>query len=369
MTDSIRKGWTSASNATADRLCPGRHRAQLGIPEEKSKDADFGNAIHAALASGDPAALDSQQREIFDACQKIEAELVKVYFGGEKPAITLREKRFWWKREEAGVTVVGHSGQVDVIHRLKEKALLLDFKTLAADVPESPENEQLRDLVVLSAGHLLVQEVAVAIVAPLVTHSPEPCVYEKQDIAQATPLMIERVEASNKPDAPRVAGPVQCAFCRAKTSCESYTAWAGSKVPVPAGLTSMAIVDWTPEQRAIFCENRSIAQTWLDGAWEFMEKGMVKDPNFVPGWHLKPNSPQKPINDLQAMFARVAALKPDADILPDFMKCLDGNKTDIKELIGKLTGLKGKALADKANELFEGITTEIPKKASLKKKE
>lgn len=381
-TNDIRRGKTSASNAQADSLCHGRHLAQVGIEQKPSADSQFGDAIHAVLkklptiptlealhAIPEFSNLDSTQQEIAESCLKIELEKLNEWFGPNLPKVVAwREKRFWWRDQTPGAELE-HSGQVDVAYRFGNRAMVVDYKSLAGDKPESAENLQLRDLVCLVAGHLLVGEVGCVIVQPLATHSPIPCVYEAEDIKTATAEMIARVTSSNNPESPRTAGEVQCQFCLAKTKCPEYTKWAGSKVPVPAGLTSMSIQDWTPEQRVIFCENRPIAQEWLDDAWGYMEKGMLKDPNFVPGWFLKPNSPQKPINDLQTLFSRVAALKPEADILPDFMACLKGTKEDIKELIGKLTGLKGKGLTEKAEEMFSGITTEIPKKASLKKKE
>ena len=60
---------TSASNASADRKCPGRAIAQRGIPEVKSDDAEHGRAIHEALAKQDPTGLDVDQMDIYESCQ------------------------------------------------------------------------------------------------------------------------------------------------------------------------------------------------------------------------------------------------------------------------------------------------------------
>lgn len=43
-----RGNWTSASSAAADRACPGRFQAQIGLPEpEQSPEAESGEIIHA----------------------------------------------------------------------------------------------------------------------------------------------------------------------------------------------------------------------------------------------------------------------------------------------------------------------------------
>ena len=60
-----RRGQTSASNAQADSLCQGRHRAQAGLPDTKSDDSKFGTEIHDALAKDDPSKLKSDQLSIY----------------------------------------------------------------------------------------------------------------------------------------------------------------------------------------------------------------------------------------------------------------------------------------------------------------
>src|SRR5262249_59358625 len=123
-----------------------------------------------------------EQHEIFDACRAIEKKLMLGYFGEGTHFKLWREQRYWVKiprNPEAanGNDLLSHSGQLDLVVRAGPKALIIDYKTLAGDVPESPLNQQLRDGVVLVRGHLLVDEIAVSIVQPLVTHKPELTIY------------------------------------------------------------------------------------------------------------------------------------------------------------------------------------------------
>lgn len=373
-----RRGQTSASNAASDNSCKGRHLAQRGIPEPpRSADAAHGDAIHRVLAKlTHPAssevlhalpeftALTASQQDLTESCLKIELQKCLEFFGPDwVKAKVFREQRYWVQ-----VTPTAHhSGQVDVVYRLGPRALIIDYKSLAAEKPESAENLQLRDLVCLAAGHLLISEVGCAIVQPLATHSPIPCLYQKEDIEQSTRDMFLRVTASNDPKSARTAGETQCAFCLAKGKCPEYTAWAGSKLPVPSSLVSVPVEQWTPEMRKGFCDNYDIAADWLSYVWDYMEAGMKKDPAFVPGYVMVPNSPQQPITDPTVLYNRLVELNEGKDVLPRYLKCMNVTKEKVIAMVKEMTGLQGMKLAAKAKELFAGITGEIPKKASLKK--
>ena len=88
--------WTSASNALSDSLCPGRHQAQRNLPPSESDDASHGRAIHLALQKQDPAGLDFQQTETYEACQKIfERELRKIFGVNYDRATVWREVRLF----------------------------------------------------------------------------------------------------------------------------------------------------------------------------------------------------------------------------------------------------------------------------------
>jgi hypothetical protein len=374
-----RKGQTSASSAQADQLCQGRFLAQVGMPETRSKDSAFGDAIHLALskvpnppsmdglrALAEFAALTPSQQEIAESCLKIELEKVHDFFGETTPQAIgrcFREQRLWVKVAPN----MEHSGQVDAFYRLGPRGLVIDYKSLAGDKPLAPENLQLRDLVCLVSGHYMVSQVGCVIVQPLATHSPNPCLYEKEDIVRSTAEMFERVMASNNPQSPRVPGEIQCDFCRAKPKCPEYNQWAAATLPVAKSLVELPVANWSPEQRAAFCDHFDIAQDWLNRCWDFMEAGMKKDPTFVPGYILKPNSPQRPVNNPQELFNRLCQFGSPDEILSLFMGCISVTKEKVSVVLSGLTGLKGKALDKKAEELFAGLTGEIPKKATLKK--
>lgn len=357
--------FTSASSAQADKNCPGRFLAQKGIPDESSRDADFGNAIHAALARGDSTGLDVTQESIYDSFKAIEDKLVREFFFVELPAAHLTVEKRYWVNFDNGTTTYRHSGQLDRMWRLGTKALILECKSLAGEVAESPENLQLRDQVCLyAAGTTALNTVAVAVIQPLVTHSPKLCVYQKADIERATREMFARIIQSNDPASPRVAGELQCKFCKARGKCPEYQRFAGSLVPMPRSLVDVPVAQWTPAERTEFCDSFDIAQKWLDNCWSAMEKGAREDPNFVPGWHLVDGSPREKIINLQAVYERATAYRVP---LNDFLGRSSISKKDLAELIRLHGKLKGKALEAAKDEIIGDDVAVSDVKASLKK--
>lgn len=377
-----RGGWTSASNAEADLLCPARHLAQKSLPASitppaTSRDAQFGDKIHAALAKRDPSGLSVDEFSTYEACLKIEVESVRKFFGPEadlSKAKSWPETRFWIKfgfevpsahpSEKPRPIVLTHSAKPDRVYRLDNRILIIEYKTLKGDIPASPRNLQVRDQAVICAGHFMVDEVGGVVIQPLITHTPEICLYQAADLARGRDELSNRVRASNDPRSQRVAGEVQCKFCLAKLSCVEHQRWAGSMVPNMLSILEVPVTAWTPEQRKIFCDRVPVAQKWLDECWEAMEAGLASDPSFVPGYVLKPGNKREEIKDPAKVFSRFNALggKPE-----QFMGAVKVTKTGLREALFAVTALKGKKLDEKLKELCEGVVEVKQNKPSMVK--
>lgn len=365
-----RKGGTSASNAEADLRCPARHLRQKPFPEVAGRYSEHGRLIHEALAEtaenqSARGKLDLEQRETFDRCREIEKKILLQIFPEQSsrfPIKIFREQRFW-------VQVDGkfyHSGKPDLVARSGPRGLIIEYKTLPGDVPESPTNLQLRDQMVLAAGHLLLEEVAVVVDQPLVTMDPIVTVYKAEDIKRAEVEMFERVRRSNDPNAPALAGDLQCKFCRAKTACLEYQKFGGAMVPGMNSLLDVPVIQWTPEQRAYFCEQKSVAQKWLDETEAAMKAGLQTDPNFVAGWYLAPGAERKTIIDPQAVYTRFAAL---GGTVNKFMGCVSVGVGKLRDALNDLTGARGKALDAAMQVLTEGLVETKQNAPSLKRKD
>lgn len=365
-----RKGGTSASNAEPDLRCPARFLRQKPYPEVTGEFAEFGNLIHDALAENAQnqtalKKLSLPQREIFDQCREVEKKLLLRFFpdqGSQFPVKIFREQRFW-------VIVDGkfiHSGKADFIARSGSRGLIIEYKTLPGDVPESPENRQLRDQMVLASGHLLLDEVGVAVDQPLVTMDPVITVYKADDIKRAEAEMFERVRRSNDPNSPALAGEVQCKFCRAKPHCIEYQKFAGTMVPGMLNLLEVPVAVWTPSQRGYFCEQESVARTWLDETKEAIKAGAQLDPNFVEGWYMAPGAKRDTIVDPQSVFNRFAAL---GGTVGKFMGTVSVGMGKLREALNDLTGARGKALDAAMKTLTEGLVETKQNAPSLKRKD
>lgn len=367
-----RRGGTSASNAEADLRCPGRHLAQKPFPEgEGGPDASHGRIIHAALAepSANGAAilhsLTLEQRETFDRCREIERKFSLQIFpdqSGQKPLTVIREKRFW-------VMVDGkfmHSAKPDLVMHSENRGAIIEYKTLLGDVPAAPTNMQLRDQTVLAARNLKLNEIFCIVDQPLVTMTPEVVRYGPEDINRAEAEMFERVRRSNDPSSPRLAGAVQCEHCRAKLDCAEYNRFAGSMIPGMLSLLDVPVAAWTPEQRGMFCNQRGVAQKWLDQTEQAMKDGLTADPEFVAGWYLAPGAERRTVTDPEALFTRFAALGGTPQ---KFMRCVSVTLGKLKEALNDLTGARGKALETAINVLTEGLVETKQNAPSLKRKE
>jgi len=355
------RGGTSASAAAADALCAGRHLAQKGIPDAHSDDAQFGNEIHDALFSGVTEKLSPEQHSIYDGCREIETRLVTSLFGADaSKAKVFRETRYWCMVDNKWE----HSAKPDVVYRLGEKALVLEYKSLPGDQPGSATNMQLRDQVVLVSGTLVVKNIAAAVIQALVTYTPELCMYDAADIERAEVELFERVRKSNNPDSARTPGEVQCKFCKASSSCMEYAKYASSNLPA-SPISAMPVKQWTPEQRAFFCEYRAVAKKWIEMCENAMKSMLKADANAIPGWTLEEGNIIEKVSDPNTLHQRFLE---SGGTTEQFMACISITKTRLKEQVTEVTKLKGKKLDEKIKSMLEGITESKQNEPSLARK-
>jgi hypothetical protein len=363
-----RQGGTSASSAPYDALCEGRHLAQKGIPEDVDEWSTFGSEVHEALATGDNSKLNTQQVDIFESCQEIEAKLVKMVFGTETPAEKpIRERRFWVRikdRQDAN-KVYRHSGKVDAVYQVGPTLLVIEYKSLPGEHQASPENLQLRDQAVLASRSLKASEVFTAVIQPLVTHSPELCRYDKNALDKSEVEMCDRVRASWNPKG-RTPGMFQCKFCRATKVCKEYAAWSSDQLPLTTRDPWQAVMaEWIPEQKALAAARIPIMKKLVKDTEQFLKQSLKDDPDSIPGFFLSPGDKRSKVSDPEALFARFVEL---GGTLDGFMKCVTITKKELEEQVRAVTNTKGKALKVNINTLLSGIVEEKENEPSLERK-
>lgn len=362
--------FTSASNAQADLLCRARHLAQQGIPEKESEDASHGTQIHNALKLQNTDGLDPDQEKTYEACNEIEERAVATFFpeaAGSK-SFPSREVRYWIKWADG----LQHSGQLDSLHVLKKRALIVEYKTLPGDVPSSSKNLQLRDQASLLAFNVPeLEEIGVVVIQPLVTRTPEITLYNRDSLAQASAEMYFRVRASNTPGQDRNPGEVQCKFCLAKSTCVQYNQFASGLViasnsPTATSLMATPITQWTPEMQVLFLDRMPVAQKWLDECKATLKALLKEKPDAIPGYTLGKGRTASVINDAEAVFARFNA---NGGQLPEFMKCVEVGKGKLELAVRSATKLKGKAAEAKLKEIIgDSMTVSVSEPSIVKAK-
>jgi hypothetical protein len=370
-----RRGSTSASNAEADALCPGRHLSQKGMPDDPGDYAETGTRVHTALAVRDPGPLSLAERETYDRCLAVEAKLKAAFFGpamadahrwSENPAEP-EKSRLWVRfQSDAGPTkglMLEHSCRPDCFWRLGQDALILEYKSLYGNTPVGNRNLQLRDQQVMIRGNFVILgRIGVAVIQPLVTMDPQICVYSPEDSERARQEMFARIEQSNDPASPRVAGERQCAYCRFKRRCVEYAAFAGAGVPMLANLTHVSVDAWTVEQRSFFLDRVLEAEKWLELCKTEIKNRLAAEPGFVPGWKVTEPSPVEAIKDPQIAFERFTALGGK-----NFMAAVTVRKTKLKELMSESTGQRGQALDKLMDAICEGNVEISQRQGQLRK--
>ena len=367
-----RRGSTSASNAAADQLCPARHKAQQGFARIESDDSKIGNRVHRALATGKMDGLEFSEKEVVERCLEIERRKLVEFFGDEAgKAQAFREdpdnpdrSRLWAQLQHNG-TLLEHSCRCDVVYRLGDRGLILEYKALAGDVPESPRNLQLRDQQCLVRANLLITgDIGVCVIQPLVESDPQICVYTSADSKRASDQMFGRIIASNDPKAPRAAGELQCKFCLAKPRCMEYQQWAGTLVPSMLTVLEVPMAEWTVEQRVAAANALGPALELLERIKEFIKSGLELDGKFCPGWKLQQGNNVETITDPQAVFDRFVKL---GGTVEQFLRAIKVGKEKLREQLSALTGAKGKALDKAMKTLTDGLVEGKRNRPSLKK--
>jgi len=360
MTDPRRGEWTSASNALADRLCRGRHQAQIGLAELRpTEESRSGNIIHALWTGNDPQCKPTPaETEKAEALCEQEATVAAQFFGTHQGLVRIVERRLWHEFEvassDSSQRILKTSGQFDValVQPESRRALILDGKSGWLPVTPNPANLQLRRLAALLWRQLGSEEIGVGILKPFAR--PEaPCVYTVPDLQRSIVELEEDVRQSHAPQPTRTAGEEQCRYCRVRESCPTRLAWLSAALPVASpALPMISARDWTPAQRVLFLEREKDVRDWLE-ARKAEIKALLKElPDAVPGYALKPGRTVETVTNSQEVLKRFCG--SSGGTLDAFLKCIKVGKSTLKDELRVITGHKGKALEATLDALLAG---------------
>lgn len=362
-----RQGLPSASSIHRLQACPGSHRMCAGIPDKPTDDSDFGNRVHEFLAGKREAdTLTPEELDIAEDCQEIEARMVAEWklrnqiTDEDTVAVTRDSERLWLTVCEKSAC----SGVADVVYQWGRSVLILDYKTLPGDHADSDENLQLRCLACLvdeKNGYML-KSVDVAIIQPLVTHSPTVCHYDTATIDRARTELVEILLTSQQPAAPLRSGD-HCKFCRAASVCPEVRKEVETLSALTIHESGLTVPD---EDIAALRGKCGMAKKMIAAIEAEAFKRAQADPAKwrEMGWEIKEGAGRRSVEDVRTVSERLNEAGCD---WPEITAACSITIGDVEALTRKATGAKGVALKDKVSGVLLGCVTVKTAKPSLKR--
>lgn len=356
-----REGKASMSGAERLLNCPGSFQLSRGLSTPEKPWTRDGNLGHAALANeAGEADLDGHEDVAWAAqrCQEISSQVAEE-LGFSEEAIALQDEARLWLHDDEGHPVA--SGRIDRAYIKGKTALIFDWKLGRKEVAPSPQNPQLIGYALLLQEEYGITEAFLKIVQPWRKGSEQPVAHlTAEGMAAWKNALLDAIEVSRRPDAPRHAGK-WCDYCPARPLCPEAREVAGGALALlgdqmPAPLDLPARYDLlTPEQKLT-------AWDWVQHAKKTLKEfeGAVKaeleqTPDAIPGLFRKPDSASVTIESTPEAMAKLVEIGVS---YADFAKC---SKPSLNSLASVLTG--GSPAARKLSKAAEEKKEEL--KAAL----
>lgn len=211
---------TTPSSLRRRYLCPGSGRLEANLPDEESDDAQRGRLLHKYWTNPeyDRAFLSNYDRDLLATTDRlIEEVLARLTFPDD----------YTLEQERRISTLDGRlDGQPDRVYYWQElkTALVTDLKSGWRGDVSADQNLQLRGYALIVGDNYKLERIFVSLLQPRRPASDKITLaqYSLFDIVRSRRQIYEIIDNSEKPDAPLVAGPEQCQFCRAKLICPAF---------------------------------------------------------------------------------------------------------------------------------------------------
>lgn len=211
---------TTPSNLRRRLLCPGSGRLEAGLPEEQSDDANRGRLLHKYWTNPeyDRSFLTNYDRDLLSTTDRLlEEVLARLVF----------PDTYTLEQEIRLSTIDGRmNGQPDRVYYWHElrAALVADLKSGWLGDVSADQNLQLRGYALIVGDNYKLERIFVSLIQPKRPMSDRITLaeYGLFDIVRSRKQIYEIIDATEKPDAPLVAGAEQCQYCRAKLICPEF---------------------------------------------------------------------------------------------------------------------------------------------------
>lgn len=351
----------SASGAERYDLCRASFLMERSVGEQDNDttEADMGTRIHARLA-GEGIDLTAEEEAIAEKARDIEARAIAEHF--QTPRMhQVREERLWY-RDPITLSRLW-SGKPDLVAWADgtRRGMVLDYKSLWGKHTEAPSNLQLRALAVLAASEYGLDEIRVVLVQPNGWPHYTVADYGPEDLIRAESEIAALMEEVKRPGNTRTPHPKACRFCKARANCPEALASMTAVSTLPREGNAIAL---TAEQIAEFLDRIPMVESVIEAVRGKAKRLLAVDPNAIPGWHLKPGVGRTEITDIPKVFARFVEAGGTQE---QFTGAVSITKTALLNTLRTATGLKGKALNAKLDEVIDGCVTTTTTAASIEK--
>ncbi len=350
-----RNGKPSASSIERLSLCAGSFNICAGIKETTSSAAERGNRIHAILAGDKVENQTADEKASAATCTELAENVIETTIG-----VPVGDCDEVWREHRLWSADLRFSGKPDLVVIEGMNALIVDYKTGGGAVASASENIQLRALAVLVLQNTSrkLDTITVCIIQPMAAQRITVCSYSRADLVMATDEVYSIIAAAEDPNAVRQAGVTQCKYCPARTRCPE----AGAEIKALAvTLEDSMVTQLTVAQLEVALDRCDQAESVIEAIRE-EAKARLQFGEAIAGWRLKPGVERETIRDATTVMSRFLA---EDGTEAAFLTTVSVGKGALKVKLGEATGLKGKQLDAKMDELLDGCVEVNVTKPSL----
>ncbi|HTD17843.1 MAG TPA: DUF2800 domain-containing protein [Chthoniobacterales bacterium] len=320
-------------------------------------EATIGTRIHAFL-EGLPEDLHVTEEEIASACERLASLVVQQTWNCTDAKIAY-EQRLTYRISD----VPFFTGKPDRVYFEPSDgpepldAININFKTGRLESIESHLNLQLRtENVLIKHSFPSIQQIAAAIVEPMVSFKPNVVIYDEAALKEAESEILEIVD---KAEWGKKRTPGEwCGHCPAR-------AWCPEAKEMALGHPLKIDVKALPRGQAAseLLTRIETGYKVLDAIWEAYKTICLEELGAVPGWHVSEGSDVRYIKDI----ARLHEIAGEYDIATTDLVKTTVPIGKLEERAKKALKLTGKAFDKKFDELFWTVIGKTHKAGPLQR--